>query len=50
MGGKSKTMERGIFMPFYDSETIERARQVDLLTYLRTCEPQELVHVSGNVY
>ena len=24
--------------------------QVDLLTYLQTCEPQELVHVSGNVY
>ena len=38
------------FMPFYDSEAIERARQVDLLTYLQTCEPQELVHVSGNVY
>ena len=37
-------------MPFYDTETIERARQVDLLTYLQTCEPQELVHVSGNVY
>ncbi len=37
-------------MPYYDSETIERARQVDLLTYLQTCEPQELVHVSGNVY
>ena len=38
------------FMPFYDSEAIERARQVDLLTYLQTCELQELVHVSGNVY
>ena len=37
-------------MPFYDTETIERARRVDLLTYLQTCEPQELVHVSGNVY
>lgn len=37
-------------MPFYDSEAIERERQVDLLTYLQTCEPQELVHVSGNVY
>lgn len=37
-------------MPYYDSETIERARQVDLLTYLQTCEPQELVHVSGEVY
>lgn len=37
-------------MPYYDSEAIEQARQVDLLTYLQTCEPQELVHVSGNVY
>ena len=37
-------------MPFYDTETIEQARRVDLLTYLQTCEPQELVHVSGNVY
>ena len=39
-----------IFMPHYDPETIERARQVDLLTYLQTCESQKLVHVSGNVY
>lgn len=37
-------------MSFYDSETIERARQVDLFTYPQTCEPQELVHVSGNIY
>ena len=29
-------------MPYYDSEAIERARQVDLLTYLQTCEPQDL--------
>lgn len=38
------------FMPFYNQEEIEKARQVDLFTYLQTCEPQELVHVSGNVY
>ena len=37
-------------MPFYNQEEIEKARQVDLFTYLQTCEPQELVHVSGNVY
>ena len=45
-------MERGLyfFMPFYNQEEIEKARQVDLFTYLQTCEPQELVHVSGNVY
>ena len=37
-------------MPFYNQEEIEKARQVDLFTYLQPCEPQELVHVSGNVY
>ncbi len=26
------------------------AREVDLLTYLQRCEPNELVHVGGNVY
>ena len=37
-------------MPFIPPETIEKARQVDLLTYLKTCEPNELVHLSGNHY
>lgn len=37
-------------MTYYTKEAIEQARQLDLLTYLRQCEPQELVHVSGNVY
>lgn len=37
-------------MPFYTQEVIERAREVDLFTYLQTYEPQELVHVSGNIY
>lgn len=37
-------------MPFIPPETIERARQMDLLTYLRTFEPDELVHISGNHY
>lgn len=37
-------------MPFYDSDVIEKARQMDLLTYLQNYDPQELVHVSGNVY
>ena len=45
-------MGRGLyfFMPFYNQEEIEKAREVDLFTYLQACEPQELVHVSGNVY
>ena len=37
-------------MPFIPPETIEKARQVDLLTYMRACEPNELVHISGNHY
>ena len=37
-------------MPYVTAEAIEAARQIDLLTYLRTQEPGELVHVSGNTY
>ena len=37
-------------MPYYDSETIQKAREIDLLTYLRNYEPQELVRVSRGVY
>ena len=37
-------------MAFIPPETIEKARQVDLLTYLKTCESHELVHISGNHY
>lgn len=37
-------------MPFIPPETIEKARQMDLLTYLQTFEPNELVHISGNHY
>jgi len=31
-------------------EEIEKARSVDLLSYLRACDPGELVHVSGSTY
>ncbi len=37
-------------MSFIPPETIEKARQIDLLTYLKACEPDELVHISGNHY
>ena len=37
-------------MPYVTQEQIERARQMDLLTYLQTYEPDELVHFSGDVY
>ena len=37
-------------MPYIPQEIIQQARQLDLLTYLQTYEPQELVHFSGNTY
>ena len=37
-------------MAYVSAEDIQLARQVDLLTYLRYCEPDNLVHVSGNTY
>jgi len=37
-------------MPYVTPEQIERAKQLDLLTYLQYYEPQELVRFSGNVY
>lgn len=37
-------------MPFIPLATIELARQMDLLTYLRTFEPNELVHIGGSHY
>jgi len=33
-------------MPYYTEEQIIKARSIDLLTYLQTYEPTELVHVS----
>lgn len=37
-------------MPFIPPEQVAQAKQMDLLTYLRTFEPEELVHFSGEVY
>ena len=37
-------------MPYYTEEQIMKVRSVDLLTYLQTYEPTELVHVRGNTY
>jgi len=37
-------------MPYVSESQIQRAKQMDLLTYLQSYEPQELVHFSGNVY
>lgn len=37
-------------MPYVTPEQIERAKQMDLLTYLQHYEPHELVRFSGKVY
>lgn len=37
-------------MPYIEPEVIEQAKQIDLLTYLQSFEPQELVHFSGSTY
>ena len=37
-------------MPYVPPQEVEKIRSVDLLTYLQQCEPQQLVHVSGNTY
>ena len=37
-------------MPFIPPEQLARAREMDLLTYLRCCEPEELVSAGGNTY
>ena len=37
-------------MGYVTPEQIAQAKEIDLLTYLRSCNPYELVHVSGNTY
>ena len=37
-------------MSYVSKEQIEKARQLDLLTYLRLYEPDELVHFAGSTY
>ena len=37
-------------MPYVSKEQIAKAKQMDLLTYFQTFEPQELVHVQGDVF
>ncbi len=37
-------------MAGFSKEDLQQARQMDLLTYLQTYEPQELVHIGGNNY
>jgi hypothetical protein len=37
-------------MPYINPATVQKAKQIDLLTYLQTNDPQELIHISGNTY
>ena len=37
-------------MPYIPPEVVEKAREMDLLTYLKSYEPQDLVHFGGNTY
>ena len=37
-------------MPYIAPEVVRKAKQMDLLTYLKNYEPYELVHFSGNTY
>ena len=37
-------------MPYIPPEVVEKAREMDLLTYLKNYEPQELVHFGGSTY
>jgi hypothetical protein len=37
-------------MPYIDPEVVQKAKEMDLLTYLQNYEPDELVRISGNVY
>lgn len=37
-------------MPYIAPEVVQKVKQMDLLTYLKNYEPNELVHFSGNTY
>ncbi len=37
-------------MPYYDKENIKKLREIDLLTYLRNYEPDNLVKINKNNY
>lgn len=39
-----------MILPYYPKEVIEKAKEMDLLTYFQNYEPDELVHFSGDTY
>ena len=42
--------ERRFFMSYIPPEAVAKAKEMDLLTYLKNYEPQELVHFGGNTW
>jgi len=48
--GRLFLLESGDEMPFIPPAQVAQVRQLDLLAYLITCDPDELVHVAGNEY
>jgi len=37
-------------MPYIPPEVVAEARRIDLLTYMKQCEPNELIHLGNNHY
>lgn len=37
-------------MPYIPPEVVAKAKEMDLLTYLKNYEPSELVHFGGSTY
>ena len=37
-------------MPYVAPEVVQRVKQIDLLTYLKTYEPYELVHCKRQIF
>ena len=48
IGIYTKKQERSITLPYVTKDQIAAAREMDLLTYLRRFDPEELVHFGGN--
>ena len=48
IGIYTKKQEKSITLPYVTKDQIAAAREMDLLTYLRRFDPEELVHIGGN--
>ena len=48
IGIYTKKQDKSITLPYVTKDQIAAAREMDLLTYLRRFDPEELVHIGGN--